>query len=198
MSRLHLVKYAAMALLFTIPALGRAAEKTLPIGAEAPAWTDLPGVDDAKHSLADIPREKLVLVVFTCNSCPFAVAYEDRIQQFASQYRNKVEVVAINVNRDEEDALPAMKLRAKEKGFSFPYLYDESQNIGRAYGAIATPHFFLLDKERKVAYSGAFDNSRKPERATQHFVASAVDAVLAGKRPEVSSTRPAGCSIRYE
>lgn len=190
---------AAMAFVGIVPVGCTAAEPTLPIGSEAPAWTDLPGTDDAKHSLADIPREKLVLVVFTCNSCPFAVAYEDRIEKFANAHREKgVEVVAINVNRDDKDAMPAMKLRAKEKGFSFPYLYDESQNIGREYGAIATPQFFLLDKDRKVAYSGAFDNSRKAERATEHFVKDAVDALLAGKTPEVTSTRPAGCSIRYE
>jgi peroxiredoxin len=169
------------------------------MGSPAPAWKNLPGTDDANHSLADIPADKLVVLVFTCNSCPFAIAYEDRIEQFASEYRDKgVELVAINVNTDDKDNLPAMKIRAKEKGFSFPYLYDESQKIGHDYGAIATPQFFVIDKERKIAYSGAFDNARKPDRVSEHYLKDAVDALLAGKKPAVASTRPAGCSIRYE
>lgn len=168
-------------------------------GSNAPAWHDLPGVDDKRHSLADLDREKLVVVAFTCNSCPFAVSYEDRLTEFAKEYGPKgVEVVAINVNTEEEDRLPAMKVRASEKGFPFPYLFDETQAIGHAYGAKVTPHLFVLDRERKIAYVGAFDNSRRPEKVTKQYVRDAVNALLAGEKPAVTKTNATGCSIHYE
>src|SRR5262245_12100427 len=105
----------------------------LNVGDPAPAWTDLPGVDGKKHSMADLKKD-VVVVVFTCNSCPVAVDYEDRIIEFAKKYAaadGKVAVVAINVNTIPEDRLPKMQERAKEKGFNFPYLYDETQKIAK-------------------------------------------------------------------
>ena len=123
--------------------------KPLSVGDPAPAWEGLIGVDDQKHSLGEHADAKAVVVVFTCNHCPVAQAYEDRIVEIASDYKDKgVDVVAINVNNMEADKLPAMKERAEERGFKFDYLYDPSQEIGRAFGATVTPHAFLLDGEQ--------------------------------------------------
>lgn len=177
------------------------AESRTPIqpGTPAPAWKSLPGVDGKLHSLDDLKDSKLVVVAFTCNSCPFAEAYEDRFIDFAKQYQPKqVAFIAVNVNLEDEDKLPMMKQRATEKAFPFPYLYDESQKLGLEYGAKATPHLFVLDEDRKVAYVGAFDNNSKVSKANKHYVKDAVEALLAGSRPAVSSTKSIGCSIRYD
>jgi peroxiredoxin len=173
--------------------------KTLDIGSKAPQWKDLAGVDGKNHSFADAAKAKAVVVVFTCNHCPVAVAYEDRLVQFAKDYKAKgVEVVAINVNNLEEDKLPAMKTRAKEKSFNFTYIYDPSQKIGRDYGATVTPHCFVLDGDRKVVYMGAFDDNQNATKVTKSYVKDAVDAVLAGKKPETTETQQFGCGIKYE
>lgn len=195
--RMSLVSLFALGLLAT----SFAAEKkdALQVGGKAPAWKDLEGTDGEKHALSDLAKAKAVVVVFTCNHCPVAVAYEDRLAKFAKEYKAKgVETVAINVNNLEEDKLPAMKKRAKDKGFTFPYIYDPSQAIGRAYGASVTPHWYVLDGERNVAYIGAFDDNQNAERATKAYVKDAVEAVLGGKKPETSATKAFGCSIKYE
>ncbi|MDB5390833.1 MAG: Alkyl hydroperoxide reductase and/or thiol-specific antioxidant family (AhpC/TSA) protein [Planctomycetaceae bacterium] len=120
--------------------------KPLAIGDVAPVWTDLPGVDDKKHSLAELKDKPVVVVVFTCNSCPVSNDYEDRVIAFAKKHADRVAVVAINVNTIPEDRLAKMQERAKEKKYPFPYLYDETQKIGKAYGAVFTPEFFVMDK----------------------------------------------------
>lgn len=169
------------------------------VGAKGPAWIDLEGVDGERHSLADLEKAKAVVVVFTCNHCPVAKAYEERLIQLQKDYADQgVEVVAINVNNGKADKLPAMKDRAKEKGFTFAYLYDPSQEIGREYGATVTPHAFLLDGDRNVAYVGAIDDSMKADKAKEHYLRDALDAVLAGKALETASTPPSGCGIQYE
>lgn len=174
-------------------------QKKLAVGDEAPAWKDLEGTDGKHHSLGEYAAAKAVVVVFTCNRCPVAVAYEDRIVAIASDYQDKgVDVVAINVNNTEADKLPAMKQRAEEKGFNFDYLYDPSQEIGRSYGAAVTPHVFLLDGDRHVAYIGAIDDNMDSSKASQHFLRDAIDAVLAGSKPQTDSTKPVGCGIRYQ
>lgn len=188
-----------LAALVFLAAPGHVSAEALAPGAQAPAWTNLPGVDGRGHSLADLADAKLVVVVFTCNSCPFSVDYEDRLEAFAKQYRDQgVRLVAINVNNEEEDRLPKMKERAEEKGFSFPYLYDETQAIGKAYGAKVTPHLFVLGPDRKIEYVGAFDDSRKPAKVKRQYVRDAVESLLEGKEPSTRQTRAAGCSIRYE
>jgi peroxiredoxin len=169
------------------------------VGAPAPEWVDLEGVDGKLHKLTDLKDAKAVLVVFTCNHCPVAKAYEDRLVALNKDYHEKgVEIVAINVNNGESDKLPAMKERAKEKGFEFAYLYDPSQAIGRAFGATVTPHAFVLDGDRQVAYIGAIDDSMKAEDAKEHYVRDALDAILAGEAVKTSTTKPAGCGIQYE
>ncbi len=173
--------------------------KAASIGDAGPAWSKLEGVDGKKHALADLKDAKAVLVVFTCNHCPVAKAYEDRLIEIERDYKDLgVALVAINVNNMEADKLPAMKERAKEKGFEFQYLYDPSQEIGRAYGATVTPHAFILDGKRKVAYMGAIDDNIDAEKAEKHFVRDALDAVLAGKNPEPAKTKQFGCGIGYE
>ena len=172
---------------------------SLSIGDQAPEWTKLVGIDDASHSLSDLADVKAIAVLFTCNHCPVAVAYEERLVQLTKDYADQpFQLVAINVNNLEEDKLPAMKVRAAEKGFDFPYLYDPSQGIGRAFGATVTPHVFLLDEGRKVAYMGAIDDNQVPEEVEQHHLRDAIDAVLAGQQPLVSSTQQFGCGIKYE
>jgi peroxiredoxin len=173
--------------------------KAASLGDAAPKWSKLEGVDGKKHSLADLKEAKAVLVVFTCNHCPVAKAYEDRLIEVERDYTDLgVAVVAINVNNVEADKLPAMKERAKEKGFEFQYLYDPSQKIGREYGATVTPHAFILDGKRKVAYMGAIDDNQNAEKVEKHFVRDALDAVLAGKKPEPAKTKQFGCGIQYE
>lgn len=169
----------------------------LSVGDPAPAWINLPGVDDQKHSLADLKDQPVVVVIFTCNSCPVAESYEDRIMAFAKKHAGKVAVVAINVNKIPEDRLPKMKEHAKEKGFEFPYLYDESQKIAKQFGAEYTPEFFVLDKERKIAYMGAMDDKSPPAMPTKAFLEEAVEAVLHGEKPATGETLARGCKVRY-
>jgi peroxiredoxin len=174
--------------------------KTLNIGDKAPEWTDLPGVDGKKHSLAEHKDKDVVVVVFTCNSCPVAQDYEDRIIAFAKKNaapESKVALVAICVNLVEEDRLSKLAERAKEKGFNFPYLYDESQKIGKAFGANYTPEFFVLDRNRKIAYMGAMDDHSPPAEAKVSYLEKAVEAALKGGKPETSESLARGCRIRY-
>jgi peroxiredoxin len=181
-----------------VTAIGAAAH-AVELGDPGPAWKGLIGVDDKQHSLADLKKAKAVVVCFTCNHCPIAKFYEDRLVRLARDYRDKgVALVAINVNNLEADKLPAMKVRSEEKNFNFPYLYDPTQEIGRKYGAAVTPHFFLLDGKRKIAYIGAMDDSNESARVKKQYLRDAVDAVLTGKTPETTKTRPRGCSIKYE
>lgn len=196
--------YTAASLLLLVPgSLLSAGEfnQVLSIGNKAPAWSDLPGADDEKHSLAELKDKDVLVIVFTCNSCPVAQAYEDRIATFADEHAaegSRVALVAINCNKIDEDRLPAIKQRAAAKGFHFPYLHDETQQIGRDFGAAFTPEFFVLDRDRKVVYMGAMDDNRDAEKATVNYVADAVMATLAGKKPQVRETLARGCRVRYK
>ena len=179
--------------------VGEGEQTKLAVGDAAPAWKNLAGVDDQKHSFGEHADAKAVVVVFTCNHCPVAVAYEDRINAIAADYADKgVEVVAINISNLPQDKLPAMKERAEEKGFKFDYLYDPSQEIGRQFSAAVTPHAFLLDGDQSVAYIGAIDDNMSEEKATKRYLRDAIDAVLAGSKPQVDATKPVGCGIKYE
>lgn len=172
----------------------------LNVGNAAPAWTALPGTDGKPHSLSDLKDKQAVVVVFTCNSCPVAADYEDRIVALAKKYAGpsgKVGLVAINVNKIEEDDLAHMKERAESKGFTFPYLFDSTQQIARDYGATFTPEFFVLDRNRKIAYMGGMDDNSNPASVTANYLASALDAVLRGEKPEVAETVARGCMVRY-
>jgi peroxiredoxin len=169
------------------------------IGDNAPSFSGLVGVDDQQHSLSDYAQAKAVAIIFTCNSCPVAVAYEDRLNAIHKDYADKgVELVAINVNNIEADKLPAMKQRAQEKGFEFDYLYDPTQKVGRDYGAKVTPHVFLLNSRQQLAYVGPIDDNQNESAVTRRYLRDAIDSVLAGNAPTVTNEEPFGCGIKYE
>ncbi len=189
----------AVAILVLASSLAQGGEfnKVLSVGDAAPAWSDLPGVDGERHSLADLSESKVIVVVFTCNSCPVAVKYEQRISELAKRHADDVAVVAINVNRVAEDSLPKMKERAEQEKFPFAYLYDESQQIAKDFGATGTPEFFVLTSERKIAYLGAMDDNDEPDKVTKHHLEDALQAVISGHQPEVGETYAQGCRIRF-
>jgi peroxiredoxin len=165
----------------------------LEIGAKAPEFKALPGTDGKEYSLEGMKDAKAIVICFTCNGCPVAVAYEDRFVEFQKYYGEKgVKFIAINANKARED-LAVMKTRAEEKGFNFPYIFDESGKSATEYGAKVTPHLFVLDGAHKVAYVGAFDDSQA--KPSKHYVADAVDAILAGKKVQVTNTKAVGCGI---
>jgi peroxiredoxin len=172
--------------------------RVLDVGDKAPAWQDLIGTDGEKHALADLKEKPAVVVVFTCNSCPYAVDYQDRINALAKKYDRRVAVVAINSNLTPENDLEAMKARAEKEGFVFPYLFDPSQQTAKRYGALRTPEFYLLDGGRRVAYMGSLDDNYMTDKVQHHYLANAIEAVLAGKKPAVAETPPIGCLIRFK
>jgi peroxiredoxin len=193
----------AIPLLIGFTALASAGEfnKVLNVGDPAPVWSDLPGTDGKKHSLSDLKDKSVVVVVFTCNSCPIAVDYEDRIIEFAKTHAgadSKVALVAINVNTIADDRLDAMKKRASEKKFGFPYLYDETQKIAKAFGANYTPEFFVLNAKREIVYMGAFDDKTNAKEAKENYLHPAVEAALKGEKPAKGETIPRGCQIRFK
>ncbi|MCA9206382.1 MAG: thioredoxin family protein [Pirellulaceae bacterium] len=185
--------FAALALVAAgLLVTGVARAEKLEQGDKAPAFKAT-GVDGKEYSLDSAKGADAVVVCFTCNRCPVSVAYEDRFIEFTKKYSDKgVKFVAINVNRGED--LSAMKQRAEEKGFNFPYAFDESGDSARAYGARVTPHLFVLDKNRNIVFQGPFDD--KMSNPSEHYVADAVDAVLSGKQPSVSEKKPFGCGIQ--
>ncbi len=183
---------------------------TLEINQPAPDF-NLPGVDGKTYSLDSFRDAEVLVVVFTCNHCPTAQAYEDRIKHLAADYKDKkVALVAISPNdpqalrldelaySDLGDSFEEMKVRAKEQGFGFPYLYDgETQKVSRAYGPVATPHVFVFDRHRKLRFAGRIDNSEKPQRVTSHDARNAIDALLAGKQVPAEKTKVFGCSTKW-
>jgi len=166
----------------------------------------LKNIDDKMVSLSEYIDAKGFIVIFTCNHCPYSVAYEDRIIALDKKYKGLgYPVIAINPNDpkiNEDDSFDKMKIRAKEKQFTFPYLIDEDQLIFPQYGATKTPHVYVLektDKGNRVAYIGAIDdNSNEPELVKEKYVENAVDALLKGVQPEVTETKAIGCSIKFE
>lgn len=183
---------------------------TLEIGSAVPDF-NLPGVDGKQYSLEGFRDADILVIVFTCNHCPTAQAYEDRIKQLAADYKDrKVAVVAISPNdpqavrldelgyTDVGDSLEDMKIRARDKDFNFPYLYDgENQKVSRAYGPVATPHVFVFDRARKLRFVGRIDDSDKPERVTSHDTHNVIEALLAGKPVPMEKTKTFGCSIKW-
>ena len=175
---------------------------TLQLGESAPEF-NLPGVDDKSYSLSDFAEAKLLLVVFSCNHCPYVIGSEDRMNAFYADYESKgVAMVAIASNETENhptDSFEHMKERAREKGFQFSYVRDESQETARAYGALRTPHYYLFDADRKLRYTGRMDdNPRNPGQETTHELRDAVDALLAGKEPALPLTNPIGCNVKWQ
>jgi len=163
---------------------------------------DLPGTDDRRHSLAD-QTDKLLVVVVSCNHCPYVIAYEPRIVALANEYKPRgVGFLAVNANdatRYPDDGMQPMKQRARERGFPFPYVRDDSQAFVRALGARFTPEVYVFDEARNLRYHGRIDdNHRDASRVTARDLASALDALLAGKEPEVTETTAFGCSVKWK
>lgn len=175
---------------------------TLQIGEVAPDF-NLPGVDGKNHTLSDYADAKLLVIAFTCNHCPYVVGSEERIKQFYADYRDRgVQLVAINSNETENhptDSFEHMVEHAKEKGFAFPYLRDDTQEIATAYGALRTPHFYVFDADRKLRYTGRMDDRpRHPGEETTRELRDAVDELLAGKEVSVPLTNPIGCNVKWQ
>lgn len=174
----------------------------LNIGSDAVAFS-LPGVDDKTHALDDFKDKDVLAVFFSCNHCPYVLAWEDRIIAAQADYADKgVQFVAIGSNDAEKyptDNFENMKVHSAEKGFNFPYLHDASQEIAKAYGAERTPEIFIFDKDRKLRYHGTIDdNYENPEAVTVSYLRNALDAVLAGNEPETAETAPVGCTIKWK
>ena len=186
--------------LIASPAFAGKFNRVVSVGEKAPAFEGIPavkGTDDTSLTLSDI-KEDVVVLVFLANHCPVVTAYEDRIIDFANDYKGKsVKVVGVSVNDLDSDRLPAIKQRVQDKGYNYVYGYDGSQKIGKAYGATNTPQFFVLDKERVIRYMGAMDDSQNENKVSKTYLRDAVDALLAGESVEVSETRPVGCGVRY-
>jgi peroxiredoxin len=201
-------------LLTGLVALGATAASTQPptlaLGATAPDFS-LPGVDGRNWALQDFAEAKALVVIFTCNHCPTAQYYEERIKKLVADYRPRgVSVVAISPNdpksvrldelgwADLGDSFEEMRLRARDREFNFPYLYDgDTEAVSRAYGPVATPHGFVFDAERKLRYVGALDDSERIQHVQKHYVRDALDALLAGKEPPVTRTKVVGCSVKW-
>jgi peroxiredoxin len=155
------------------------------------------------YSMSDYKDAQGFIIVFTCNHCPFAVKYEDRVIALAKKYKSQgYELLAINPNDpavQPDDSFEKMQVRAKEKGFTFPYLFDEGQKIYPKYGATKTPHVFLLDKNLIVKYIGAIDDNVEDASAVkEHYLENAIAALQKGKDPTPSTTKAIGCSIKVK
>jgi peroxiredoxin len=172
----------------------------LELGQPAPDF-DLPGVDGRNHSLASFASRPVLVVVFSCNHCPYVKDYEERMVAIQKEYAGKgVQFVAINSNDEQaypEDSFPEMVKRAKERGFNFPYLRDQSQKVVEGYGAVCTPHVFAFDAKRTLRYRGRIDDSRDPAKVTHHDLRNALSDLTSSREVRVPDTRPFGCSIKW-
>ena len=192
----------AVLALVAAPAFAGKYNKVISVGDKAPDISGVPALEngvDKSLTLSDI-KEDVVVVVFLANHCPVVVAYEDRLIDFTKDYKEKgVKVVGVAVSTMEGDKIPGIKAYMSEKKSNYIYGYDESQAIGRAYGASNTPQFFVLDKERKIRYTGAMDDSpAREDKVTKTYLRDAVDAVLKGETVAVDETRPQGCGVSYK
>jgi peroxiredoxin len=174
---------------------------TLQIGQSAPDF-DLPGVDGKRYSLASF-QQKLLVIVFTCNHCPYVIGSEDRMLKFAADFMPRgMGMVGINSNETvghPQDSFENMVQRARERGFTWPYLRDEDQTVALAYGALRTPHYYVFDAARRLGYTGRMDdNPRQANLARTHELRDAVEAMLEGRRPPVELTNPIGCNVKWK
>lgn len=199
----RLFAISVLVLLTSIPPVHCFDDKERPkppeIGHVVPTWSDLTSTNEQSVSLSDW-KDKVVVVCFTCNSCPYSVDYEDRLLKLHKKYagNSSVKLVAINSNLISADSMEKMQERASEKGFKFPYVKDETQSVAKAWGAVYTPEFFVLNRKHELIFKGAMDDSTKAENVTEHYVSAAVDAALAGKTPRTTNVGARGCAIRFK
>jgi len=174
---------------------------TLKAGAIAPAFEGLRGVDGRTYGLSTFGDRAALVLIFSSNRCPTAKAYAGRMNRLQADYGGRgVQVVAINSNDPHlypDESLPRMVERAREDGYTFPYLEDRGQRVARAYGPTCTFHVFLVDRDRRIRYEGRFDDARLEERVTTPDLRHALDNVLAGREVGVPKTRPFGCSLDF-
>ncbi len=170
------------------------------VGQARISWQELPGVDGQRHDLAELADREVVVIAITCNHCPIAIEYYERMKEFAQRHCGpgaKVALVAISLSDLETDRLERMKEMAERRGFNFPYLYDANQEVGKALGATNTPQFFVLNRERVLVYRGAWDDNLNVARVNQRYVENAVAALVSGTPLSVAETRAKGCIISY-
>ena len=173
----------------------------LKIGDAAPEWKDLVGTDDKKHSLTDLHDKHVIVVCFTCNACPYSVDYEDRLIELQKKYADNsqgVVLVTINANRKPSETLEKIKERAQKKNFPFACLIDETQQVADSWGAIFSPEFFVLNKDRQVVYIGAFDDKTDAALVRVKYVELAIEAALKGQFPETREVPARGCAIPFK
>jgi len=191
----------AVVCLVAVSAFAGKFNKVISVGDKAPVISGLPAIqngEETSFSLSDA-KDDVVVVVFLANHCPVVKAYEDRLIEFTNAYKDKgVKVVGISVSGQDQDKIPGIKEYTKEHKSNYIYAYDETQAVGKAYGAVATPQFFVLDKERKIRYTGALDDNQKEDSVKETYLKPAVDAVLSGKTPAVEETKAVGCGIGYK
>lgn len=173
----------------------------MPVGTPAPRFS-LPATDGKTYSIDDFADAPVLVVVFTCNHCPYAVASEDRLIEIQRDYEGRARIVAINPNDDRkypDDGFDRMVSRARDKGFNFPYLRDEDQSVARAYDAACTPDIFVFDRDRKLVYNGRLDdNWKEPSKVTRRDLRDVIDATLAGRPHGLDVVPSMGCSIKWK
>ena len=176
--------------------------KGMPLGTQAPPFS-LPDVDGETRGLESFGDADVLVIVFTCNHCPYAIASEDRLIEIQRDYAPRgVQVVAINPNDAQkypDDSFDAMKVRAADKGFNFPYLHDESQSVARAFDAACTPDIFVFDRDRKLIYNGRIDdNWQQPAQVTRRDLRAVLDAAVEGGSVDFEHVPSMGCSIKWK
>ena len=174
---------------------------SMSLATEAPPF-DLPGVDGRNHTLEEYADAPILAVVWSCNHCPYVIAWEGRMKALQDEYGDRgFRLVAINSNDAENypaDSFEAMQERARDEGFTFDYLYDEDQSVARQYGPERTPEAFLFDRNRRLVYHGAIDDNREESEVGERYVRDAIEALLEDRDPPVSETPPVGCSVKWK
>ncbi|HEY3207374.1 MAG TPA: thioredoxin family protein [Gaiellaceae bacterium] len=174
---------------------------TIALGTEAPSF-DLPGVDGRNHALDDYADADLLVLIQSCNHCPYVQAWEGRMIELQREFGDRgVRIVAVNSNDAEnypEDSFGEMQARAERQGFNFDYLFDEPQEVARELGAERTPEVFVFDRDRRLRYHGAIDDSRDAAAVSQRYLRDALEAVLDGREPEVTDTAAVGCTVKWK
>lgn len=177
------------------------ATNNLKIGSSAPDFS-LPGIDGKNYALSSFISKRILIVIFSCNHCPYVQAYEERIKEIQKDYTDKgVQIIAISSNdavKYTEDSFEQMKIRSDEKSFNFPYLYDEDQSLARAYDATHTPEVFVFDENRKLVYHGKIDdNWHEPQKVNSKYLREALDEILSTQEVSVPETYSIGCTIKW-
>jgi peroxiredoxin len=187
--------------LVAVPVFAGKFNPKVSVGEKAPVFTGIPALFNGEETSISLPdiKEDIVVLVFLGNHCPVVQAYEDRLIDFTNDYKDKpVKVVGVSVNDLDSDRLPAIKNYMKDHKSNYVYGYDETQAIGRDYGASNTPQFFVLDKERKIRYMGTMDDNMNEAKVTKTYLRDAVNSLLKSESPAVEETRPQGCGVKYK